>query len=174
MKKTLVFSVVLLFAAAMPGFPQAFRKFDKILNVGVGYQTYAVGGLCHGGSFEMGLSDEVSVGGFFDYARYGQMPGNQQWKSQFLNFGIRGSWHLGKLMNSLTGRFDPYAGLSLGTRSAVHRSRSDQTRDLLPRARGLFPGIHLGGLYRFSRKIGGFAEAALGMTSVRLGLTGKF
>ncbi|MGA0556298.1 hypothetical protein ACO2Q8_06595 [Larkinella sp. VNQ87] len=173
MKNTLPY-IFFFILATTPGFSQIARKVDHMLNVGLGVQSYALGGLCNGASFELGFTDQVSAGGFFDYALTGTKVGDRRWKAQFFNVGVRGSYHLARLLGIGDDKFDPYAGLSVGTRSSLHRDQVDQTGQLLPRPKGIFPGVHLGGFYRFSQKIGGFAEMGLGVAALRLGVTGKF
>lgn len=145
-----------------------------MLTLGLGLQTYDLGGLYNGASFELGFTNHLSVGGFFDYALYGTKVGNRQWKAQFVNVGVRGSYHLADILSIGNEKLDPYAGLSLGTRSAQHRDKSDQVGQFKPRPRGFFPGVHVGGFYHFSKKIGGFAEMGWGIAALRLGLTGRF
>ncbi len=160
--------------AVTPGFPQASQKIEKMLNLGLGMQTYALGGLCNGASFELGFPNKISVGGFFDYAIYGTKVEDRRWKSQYANFGVRGSYHLAEVLGIGDDKFDPYAGLSVGTRTAIHRAQLEQDGRFVPRLKGFFPGVHVGGFYHFSPKVGGFAEAGWGIAALRLGLTGKF
>ncbi|GAB3266889.1 hypothetical protein GCM10027347_35220 [Larkinella harenae] len=145
-----------------------------MLNLGLGLQTYDLGGLRNGASFELGLTDQISAGCFFDYVISGTKVGNRQWKSQFVNLGIRGSYHLARLLAIDNPKFDPYAGVSVGTRSALHRHQVEQRGYFIPSPRGIQPGVHLGGFYHFSNRIGGFAEMGWGFAALRLGITGKF
>lgn len=145
-----------------------------MLNMGLGVQSYAVGGLCNGASFELGFTDKISVGGYFDYAQIGTKFGDHRWKAQFVNYGVRGSYHLAGALGIGGTKFDPYAGLSIGTRTVIRRERLDRNPYLNLRARGVFPGVHVGGFYHFSKKIGGFAELGWGIAVVRMGITGKF
>ena len=173
-KLKILYTFLWLSTATTPGFSQIARKVNVMLNMGLGMQTYALGGLCNGASFEFGFTDQVSAGGFFDYALYGTKFGNRQWKSQFVSIGLRSSYHLANLLGIGDGKFDPYAGLAVGTRSTMHRGKEDHAGYFKPRPKGIFPGIHFGGFYRFSKKIGGFAEVGLGVSPVRMGITGKF
>ncbi|MFC5410423.1 hypothetical protein ACFPMF_13945 [Larkinella bovis] len=173
MTKRLLYIALLVFTTT-PGFSQAARKIDKMISLGLGLQTYSLGGVREGASFELGVTDQISAGGFLDYALFGTKVGNRQWKSQFVSIGVRGSYHLGGLLALGDRKFDPYAGLSAGTRSWLYRHQVDQNGYFIPRPRGFFPGFHVGGFYHFSKKIGGFAEMGLGVAMARLGITGKF
>lgn len=174
MKNLIVYSMLFVFATVTTGFPQASQKVDKMLHLGLGMQSYALGGLCNGASFELGFTDKISVGGFFDYALYGTKFGDRRWKSQFASFGVRSSYHLADALGIGDDRFDPYAGVSVGTRTAIHRAKFEEEGRFVPRLKGLLPGIHVGGFYHFSQKFGGFAEMGWGIAALRLGLTGKF
>ncbi|GAB3896558.1 hypothetical protein GCM10028803_14280 [Larkinella knui] len=145
-----------------------------MLNMGMGMQSYDLGGLCNGASFELGFSEKISAGGFFDYALYGTKFGDHRWKAQYLSYGVRGSYHLAKVLAIGNDKFDPYAGFSVGTRSSIHRTRTEQNSYFIPYPTGIFPGVHIGGFYHFSKKIGGFTELGWGTAAVRLGITGKF
>ncbi|GAB3321651.1 hypothetical protein GCM10027299_16410 [Larkinella ripae] len=145
-----------------------------MLSLGLGLRSYDLGGVCNGALFELGFSDKISAGGFFDYALFGTKVGDRRWKSQFLNVGVRGSYHLASLLGVGDSKFDPYAGVSLGTRGSLSRAEFARNGYFKTRPKGVFPGVHVGGFYHFSSKIGGFAEAGLGIAALRLGITGKF
>ncbi|MGV3557679.1 hypothetical protein [Larkinella arboricola] len=174
MKTLLLCLVLVAYTALTPGFPQASQKIEKMLNLGLGMQSYALGGLCNGASFELGFPNNISVGGFFDYALYGTKFGDRRWKSQYASFGVRGSFHLADALGVGNDKFDPYVGLSVGTRTVIHRTEFEQESRFIPRLKGVIPGVHVGGFYHFSQKIGGFAEMGRGIAALRLGVTGKF
>ncbi|RRA99172.1 hypothetical protein [Larkinella rosea] len=174
MKKTIYCSALFVILAVAPGFSQIDRKITVMLNMGLGVQSYSVGGLCNGASFELGFTDKISAGGYFDYALTGTKFGDHRWKAQFVNYGVRGSYHLASALGIGSNKFDPYAGLSVGTRTVIRRERLDQNPYSKLHARGFFPGVHMGGFYHFSQKIGGFAELGWGIAILRMGITGKF
>lgn len=166
-----------LFAATLvaPAFAQSYQKSDNMLNAGIGLAAYTAGGLPIGVSFEKGITDQISVGGFVDFARYGYNAGGYKWNYTFIYAGARASYHLGELLNVGNAKFDPYAGASLGFRSASYHDNSGYTADYVsPYNSGLFLGIHVGGRYLFSEKFGAFGEVGYGVSALKLGLTAKF
>ncbi|MGV3641149.1 MAG: hypothetical protein ACO1NZ_11555 [Adhaeribacter sp.] len=149
----------------------------KYLNAGIGLGAYTAGGIPIGASFEMQVKDNISVGAFFDYARYGYRYGSYKWHYNFLYFGARGSYHLGELLKDLdleTSKWDPYAGVSLGIRTASYRDNAGSETFTSPYSSGVFLGIHAGSRYLFNEKLGAFAEVGYGVSALRLGITAKF
>lgn len=144
------------------------------LNGGIGLASYWGGGIPIGVSFETTIMDNVSVGGSIDYAHYGRNYGGYKWNYNFIYAGARGSYHFGELLE--TGdKFDPYAGISLGFRYASYKDSYGYSNDYYnPYNSGLYLGIHVGGRYYFTDKIGGFAEVGYGVSALRLGVTAKF
>ena len=150
---------------------------SKYLNAGVGLGVYTAGGIPIGASFEIQVKDNISVGAFFDYARYGYRYGSYKWHYNFLYFGARGSYHLGELLKDLdmsTSKWDPYAGLSLGIRTASYRDNTGSETFTSPYSSGAFLGVHVGSRYMFNEKMGGFAEVGYGVSALRLGITARF
>jgi hypothetical protein len=150
---------------------------NKYLNAGIGLGAYTAGGIPIGASFEVDVKDNISVGGFFDYARYGYRYGGYRWNYNFLYFGARGSYHLGQLLRDLDmsgSKWDPYAGVSLGIRTASYSDNTGTDTFTSPYSGGAFLGIHAGSRYMFSDKAGAFAEVGYGVSALRLGFTAKF
>jgi len=174
-KLTLLTLFVWMMALAMmPAKAQTIDKGTKFLNAGLGIGSFAYRGLPLGASFEVGIKENISVGGFADYATYGYNYGGYKWRYTFLFFGARGSYHLGEILNLNEKKFDPYAGLSLGVRTAHYKDNAGYNDGYTsPYGSGLFLGVHVGGRYMFSEKIGGFAEVGYGVAALRLGATIK-
>ena len=144
------------------------------LNGGIGLASYWGGGIPIGVSYETTLIDNLSVGGSLDYAHYGRNYGGYKWSYNFIYAGARGSYHFGELLET-SDKFDPYAGISLGFRFASYKDTYGYTSDYYnPYNSGLYMGIHVGGRYYFTDKIGGFAEVGYGVSALRLGVTAKF
>src|SRR5688572_10287417 len=100
---------------------------NKYLNAGIGLAAYTAGGIPIGASLEVDVKENISVGGFVDYARYGYRYGGYKWNYNFLYFGARGSYHLGQLLKDLDlsdSKWDPYAGVSLGIRTASYNDNT--------------------------------------------------
>jgi hypothetical protein len=173
---TLVLFALAILLVASPAQAQTAGR-TKYLNAGIGLAAYTAGGLPIGASLEMEVKEHISVGGFFDYARYGYKYGSYKWNYNFLYFGARGSYHLGHLLNgqdSGTSKWDPYAGASLGIRTAYYSDNTGTDDFVSPYSGGAFLGIHVGSRYMFSEKVGGFAEVGYGVSALRLGVTAKF
>lgn len=150
---------------------------NKYLNAGIGLAAYTAGGIPIGASLEVDVQENISVGGFVDYARYGYRYGGYKWNYNFLYFGARGSYHLGHLLGDLDlsdSKWDPYAGVSLGIRTASYSDNTGNDDFISPYSSGAFLGIHAGSRYMFSEKTGGFAEVGYGVSALRLGVTAKF
>jgi len=151
-----------------------YRKNDKLLNLGFGLNSYYNGGTPFGASFEVMVTDEVSVGGAFDYLNYhyGVVGYNYGFTAFFI--GGRGSYHFNKLFNINDKSWDVYGGASLGIRS-VSWHDDFNNRPSGNYGSGLFLGIHAGARYYFSSKVGMFFElGALGSSNARLGVAFKF
>ncbi|WP_083422043.1 hypothetical protein [Arsenicibacter rosenii] len=159
-------------AKKQPVFAKAAHR-TSYLNGGIGLASYWGGGIPIGVSFETALAENLSVGGSVDYAHYGRNYGGYKWSYNFIYAGARGSYHLGEILQ--TGdKFDPYAGISLGVRIASYKDNAGYGDYYNPYNNGLYLGIHVGGRYYFTEKVGGFAEVGYGVTALRLGVTAKF
>jgi len=175
MKKIFALAAALFAAATVtPAVAQSYQKSDKLLNAGIGLGAFSAGGLPIGVSFEKGITDQISVGGFADYARYGYRVGGYKWNYSFVYVGARASYHLGETLNLTNSKLDPYAGASIGFRSASYRDNTGYNDYVSPYNSGIFLGIHIGGRYQFSEKLGVFAEAGYGVAALKVGLTAKF
>lgn len=153
-----------------------YAKGDKLLNVGIGVNSYYNGGIPFGASFEVGVTDEISVGGSLDYLshNYGSYFGTD-YRFTAVYLGARGSYHFNELLNLKNDRIDIYAGLTLGYRSFTWSDSSYGTGLGNSYGSGAFLGIYAAGRYYFSEKVGAFLEVgAVGSTNAKLGVTFKF
>jgi hypothetical protein len=159
-----------LLAGAQNG---GYAKGDKLLNVGVGINSYYSGGIPFGASFEVGITDDISVGGNVDYLSYKYKElGN--FKFTALYFGARGSYHFNTLLNIGNEKVDLYGGAALGYR--VFSWKDDYSGGGLKSSygSGVYLGIFAGGKYYFASNIGAFVElGAIGSTNARLGVAFK-
>jgi hypothetical protein len=172
---TLVCTAILFFFALLPSQAQDAGRGINV-NAGIGLGVYNAGGIPIGASVEVGIKDNIAVGGFFDYARYRRNFGGYKWNYNFLYFGGRASYHLGDLLGELglaEDKFDPYAGLSLGIKTASYNDNTGLDDYVSPYSTGVFLGAHVGSRYYFNEKIGAFAEVGYGVSALRLGLTVK-
>jgi hypothetical protein len=147
----------------------------KFLNAGIGLAAYTAGGFPIGASFEVEVKDNVSVGGFLDYARYGYSDYGYRWNYTFVYLGARASYHAGELLGVTNPKFDPYAGISLGYRASRYGNNDGYYGSYYnPYGSSVFFGAHLGARYLFSDKVGGFAEVGYGVAALKLGVTAIF
>lgn len=174
MKKLTLLSVLFLLIALAFSPAQAQTR-NKYLNAGIGLGSYTAGGLPIGASFEVDLKNNISVGGSFDYSRYGYRSYGYKWNYTFMYIGGRASYHAGELLGVTNDKFDPYVGVSLGVRTSSYKDNSGYAYEYYnPYRGGVYLGLHLGSRYMFSEKIGGFAEVGYGIAALKLGVTAKF
>ena len=172
MKKLLTISFLLALVAttSFKGFSQGFKKGDKFLNATVGLNSYYSNGLPLGASFEVGITDAISVGAQADYA-----SGNYGSGLGFTAFyiGARGAYHLGELLKVNSDKVDLYAGLGLGFRSFSWKDGYNGVG--YSYGSGLNVNYFVGGRYFFSDSIGAVVELGYsGLSNARAGLTFKF
>jgi len=175
MKKIqLVFVLVIALLAGNTAFAQ-YKKGDKLLNLGIGLNSYYGGGLPLGGSFEVGVTDEISVGAQADFYTWGRNFGGYKWRYTFLPIAVRGSYHANKLLNLNNDKLDLYGGAQLGYYISSFSDNSGFTGlyDNSYGNRVLF-GLHIGGRYYFKPNLGGFAELGYGVASLKVGVAFKF
>ena len=149
-----------------------YKKGDNLLNAGIGLGVFTYGGIPLGASFEHGITEEFSVGAFFDYLNFksGYLTYNYSWR--FIYIGARGSYHLNEILKLDNDKIDTYIGAGLGFRFV-------STSDNLITGYGGYGNrlayqVHAGGRYYFSNNLAGFAEAGYGISALRVGLTLKF
>src|SRR5579871_4042280 len=94
-----------------------YKQGDKLLNLGIGLNTYYTGGIPVSGIFEYGFTKQISAGGGIDYLSYHYNGFGYNTGFTSVYVGARGSYHFSELMNLNTNKVDIYGGLSLGYRS---------------------------------------------------------
>ena len=171
MKKTAVLFFVLVLAGTVSKAQNAFNSNDRLLNVGLGLNSYYTGGIPVGASLEVGVAQNLSLGASFDYV--GHSYGNQGNERRFsaLYLGGRASYHFNRLLELNSNNVDLYGGLALGYRSFTWRD-SYTGNDLgYNYSNGLYLGLYAGGKLYFTKKISLFVElGAGGSTNARIGL----
>ncbi len=155
-----------------------FEEGQSDLNLGVGFVTFGFNGdgaLPISLSYEYGINDNISVGGFGgyvssteDFAGFGV---DYSWKYTYLIVGVRGSYH-----KELVDGFDTYAGILLGYNIASVTYEGDDSFKpaIEPSVGGVAYGIYAGGRYHFTDNVGAFLELGYGISAVNLGLALKF
>lgn len=172
MKKTILVIVTSVLLSSV-GLAQngAFKNGDKLLNVGVGLNSYYSGGIPLGASFEVGVTDAISVGGGIDYLSYNY---SGLFKFTAMYFGARGNYHFNEILNLDNEKVDVYGGLTLGFRTFSWKDKNEFALSG-SYGSGLFLGGLIGGKYYFSDNVGAFAElGAIGSTNARIGVAFKF
>lgn len=148
-----------------------FNKGDKLLNLGIGVNSYYSGGIPLSTSFEVGITDEISVGVGLDYLSHRYNALGTKYGFSAIYFGGRGSYHFSKLLNVKSEELDIYGGASLGFRRFAWKDNNNFASLGNSYGSGLFLGIHVGARYYFTPKVGGFFEVGAGGSSnARLGL----
>ncbi|MFN8253055.1 MAG: hypothetical protein U0V75_14400 [Ferruginibacter sp.] len=156
-----------------------FAKGDKLLNAGIGLNSYYSGGIPAGVSLELGISDVLSVGANADYVsstyKYSGWGIAVKEKFTSLYLGARLSYHANEILNINNDKVDLYAGATAGFRSFSFRNNYSSDGLASAYSNGVFIGAYIGGRYYFTGKIGGFAElGAIGSTNARIGAAFKF
>ena len=172
MKKLVSIIVVLIFCNV--GFAQnaGYKKGDKLLNIGLGVNSYYNGGIPFGASFEVGITEDISVGGNFDYLSYSyKYSGNLSNRFSTFYIGARGSYHLNRVFKISNEKVDLFVGAILGFRSFSWNDDNYAGNGLESYGSGLYLGGFIGGKYYFSDKVCVFTElGAIGSTNARIGV----
>lgn len=171
--KKYVFLFFVVFATSQVAVAQ-FNKGDKLLNLGIGLNSYYSGGIPLHASFEVGVTNEVSVGVSVDYLSHRYRSGGVDYGFNSTYVGLRGAFHFTELLDLKTPEFDLYAGAALGFRSFGWRD--DSFNGLGGRyGNGVYLGIFVGGRYYFQNNFGVFGElGAGGSGNARLGVSFRF
>lgn len=147
----------------------AFSKQDKLLNIGIGVNSFYDGGIPIGASFEKGVANNISVGVNADYLSNDYLF----LKFTAIYFGVRASYHVNELLKLNNDKIDLYGGPTLGYRSFSWKDNDPDLGDSY--GSGVFLGAYIGCKYYLSSKIGLFAEVgSIGSTNARIGLAFKF
>ncbi|MBL7871962.1 MAG: hypothetical protein JNM78_10150 [Cyclobacteriaceae bacterium] len=152
-----------------------YAQGDKLLNLGIGVNSYYSGGIPFSASFEYGVTDEISVGAGLDYLNYNYKSSGYKYGFSILYFGARGSYHFNELLNLTIEELDLYGGASLGFRSFSWKDDFNNSGLGNSYGNGVFFGIHAGARYYFAPSIGGFLEVGAGGSSnAKLGVAFRF
>ena len=152
----LLIAATIIFNA--PNAVAQYEKGDKLLNIGVGLRSFYIP---IGASLEVGITDEISVGGMAavaSWSGYGSVT----------YFGARGSYHVNELLKLNEEKLDLYAGAGLGYQSWNYKYSVGSYGS------GVFPLFFIGGRYYFKPKIAVFAEAGGGYAGLNGGISFKF
>jgi hypothetical protein len=176
MKRILFSAFAITLATTVFAQRNGYSQGDKLINVGIGLNSYYSGGIPFGASMEFGVTETISVGANVDYLSYTYNYGTLgNYKFTALYFGGRGSYHFNELFNLNNEKVDLYGGAALGYRSFSWKDNFSNASLGDSYGSGVYFGIFVGGRYYFTNNVGGFAElGAIGSTNVRIGLAFKF
>ena len=196
MKKLVLILLLLPFLAVKA---QSFAKKQIDLNIGLGLgNTFIASGTTStfppvSASLDIGITDAISIGGIIgyagatwrftgsDYCNNGNGNGGyytyvDEYKWRYYIFGIRGAYHFAEFIKN--DKIDLYLGAMLGENYARY---TWTTTDVCPKTASsygqtsggfIFAG-YAGCRYRFTDKIGAFAELGYGLSILNLGLNIK-
>lgn len=171
MKKFLASTLCIAVISAICSFSvtaQSFKNGDKLLNVGLGLNSYYTG-MPIGASYEVGVTDAISVGGMVDY-NSGKYVSTYGFTALYI--GARGSYHVNELFKIKNDKIDLYGGLGLGYQSFKWKDGSYSTYDY---GSGVYLNYFIGGKYYFSNNISGMLElGSSGLSGARVGVGFKF
>lgn len=170
---SLLFTATSLVGLAQNG---GYEKGDKLLNVGIGVNSYYSGGIPIGASYELGITDAISVGVNADYLsnKYNYGSG-LHYKFTALYFAARASYHVNELLKIENEKVDLYGGATLGYRSFSWNDSFSGGILGDSYGSGVYLGAYAGGKYYFTDKVSVFTElGAIGSTNARLGVGFKF
>ena len=141
---------------------------DINLSVGLGIApTYGVsGGLPISLSGELGITNDISVGGYLSFSTASKSFLGGKWNYSFFILGTRGSYHF--LQSE---KLDPYAGLMLGYIIASSNWTGDDVSfNDSSATSGVGWSLYGGARYKINDKISAFGELGYGTSVLRIGI----
>lgn len=176
-KTTLVFAAVLAVLCFTSVSVKAQSvKGQKFLNAGIGLGTFGfsgTGGLPLTASFEVGVTDQISAGGFAGMVRTKFLS---NYKYRYYIVGARGSYHFNELLKVTNPKLDVYGGASLYYRgySLKYEYHDNDNNKVKTSGGDIGIAMHAAARYMFSEKVGGYAELGYGISPLQLGVSLKF
>jgi len=127
-------------------------------------------GIALGAGYEYGVTNEISVGGLFDYYSWSEYA----WaKGTYIIIGPQGNYHFGNLFK-WDSKVDPFAGLVLAYESISW----DLSNPYIPGWTGSSGGLVLGGQigirYFVSPNLALYGQLGFGITYLNIGVDFKF
>jgi len=175
---TLAAVVLLVSFSQSKLFAQGVEKGDFLLSPGLGFGYLYAGGVTIGVTGEYAFTDEISGGGYVAFThwnndfRYGTSSYSNNYN--FIDFGVRASYHFAKLLQLPNMKFDPYAGAQVGfaTSSYNYDGPSGSFNDAYDGSiRG---GLYAGARYFVKDNIGFYGEVGFALCPIMIGATFKF
>src|SRR5690349_19090008 len=148
-------------------------KGDFLLSPFIGGPyVYAGGGFTMGVNGEYAFTDEITGGGYLAYTRWDYGYVGSDIGYNFIDFGVRASYHFAKLLKVPNKKFDPYAGAQLGFVASSYDYNTPGYSD--PYDGGVRAGLYAGARWFFNEKVGVFGEVGFALCPIMLGATFKF
>ncbi|MEO5979996.1 MAG: hypothetical protein ABIS36_13100 [Chryseolinea sp.] len=173
---SLVCALILVSMSRSDVFAQEIQKGNFILSPGIGFGYHFWGGVTIGINGEYAFSDEISGGGYFAYSHlsdnfYGY---SSDIAYNFVDFGVRASYHFAKLLRVPNKKFDPYAGAQVG--GAVGSNNYHDVNGYRYNAYdgGVRGGLYAGARWYFNDRVGVYGEVGFALCPVMVGATFKF
>lgn len=173
MKTKLFLAVAFLLALSSATFAQkAYQEGSNVINAGIDlgdtYYGWGYSSIAISGSFEHGITDNISAGGILGYGTSTYNAPDYSVKYTNVLIGARGSYHF-----LTTDVWDPYAGADLGYVTLSHSYSGSIDPGYGYVGSGLKLWLHGGARYYFSPGVGAFGELKIG-SSIILGLGVSF
>jgi hypothetical protein len=170
---TLAAVVLLVSFSQSKLFAQGVEKGDFLLSPGIGFGYLYAGGVTIGVNGEYAFTDEISGGGYVAYTRWDYGWGGYDAHYNFIDFGVRASYHFQKLLKLNDMRFDPYAGAQVGfVTSSYNYDGSGFYNDGYDG--GIRGGLYAGARYFVKDNIGFYGEVGFALCPIMIGATFKF
>jgi len=162
-------AIIALFSSNKIEAQQSFAKGDINIGVGLGLGSTIGGGLPLGFHAEYAIAQDISVGAYFAFASYS----NAYYKTNVMVLGARGAYHFGNVLN-LPDTIDLYGGAGLYNYGVTYKEK-DNTDIAYSgwNGSGLNFGIHIGGRYYFSDRLGVQVDLGNGIAYLQAGITYK-
>jgi hypothetical protein len=168
MKKITYLSLIILSLSGSV-FSQTFKKGQKVANLGVGLGWgYGLGALA---SAEIGIADDISLGGFAGISRDSYGAFGYSYSANYVPVGLRGSYHLGTVLENVGVKIDKtdiYLGASGGVFLRFYSNTYTGTNGGVGPLIGGFGGIR----YQLKPSLNVYAEAGTPYSTV--GVSFKF
>jgi hypothetical protein len=169
MKKLILLSVLFIAFITVKAQDPIFVKGDKVINLGLGLDTYTRFSLSGEYGILDGIVDKGSIG-VGAFASYGfEIFGSKYYHENQVLAGVRGTFHY-----PFIDKLDTYGGLALGL-SFTHKSWDkaywgyDDSDNYVDINSGLFVGAR----YYLTEKIAPFAELGYGLGYLTVGVAIK-
>jgi|WetSurMetagenome_2_1015567.scaffolds.fasta_scaffold157105_1 hypothetical protein len=170
MKKLILLSILFVAFVAAKAQNPLFVKGDKVINLGIGIDSYTTISLSGEYGILDGVADKgtVGVGAFVGYGF--ELFGNKYYHSSRTLAGVRGTFHY-----PFIDKLDTYGGLGIGLQYH-HWSWDDSygyLTDYNGSSAGLNAGFFLGARYYLTEKLAAFAEVGYGIGYLTVGVAIK-